>query len=250
MRFSILLWLAASLALVARAEDCPAAFAKGACILFQGDSITDGGRWRNSNDPNHIFGQDYAYLIAAECGSHCPERGLTFINRGISGNRVSDLAARWQQDTIALKPDVLSILIGVNDIHGALRNTNHVSAEAFEKTYDQILAEARTANPQLKIVLCEPFILPGKANQGQWDEWQADLKSLQAVIEQLGVKYHAPVVHFQPVFDAAAKRAPVEYWIWDGIHPTYAGHQLMADEWLRTVCAAWPEKPAHHHFWK
>jgi len=236
-----LLLLAVHLAGPTRASEIPAAFTKGARILFQGDSITDGNRGRSA-DPNHILGHGYVFIIAADFGGHFPERDLTFINRGISGNTVSNLAARWQKDTLDLKPDVLSILIGVNDVGHAQQNRNHVSAEEFGKQYDQILAEARAANPQLKLVLCEPFILPGKANKDHWEEWQADIKSLQAVVEKLAAKHHAPVVHFQKVFDDAVKRAPVDHWIWDGVHPTYSGHQLMADEWVRTVRAAWPEK--------
>jgi lysophospholipase L1-like esterase len=202
--------------------------------LFQGDSITDMGRGRSA-DPNHILGHGYAFLIAARYGAAYPQRHLTFINRGISGNKVPDLAARWQRDTLDLKPDVLSILIGVNDVGFAMRNTNRVSAELFETNYDRILTEARAANPALKIVLCEPFILPGKSNQNHWNEWQADIKSLQSVVQRLAAKYHAPVVHFQNIFDQASKRGtPDDYWIWDGVHPTYSGHQLMADEWVRT----------------
>lgn len=242
MRFWTLLWLAAGLALAGRAEECPAVFTPGACILFQGDSVTDGGRARAGQTTDRIYGQDYALLIVADCDGHFPERKLNFLNRGCSGNRVSDLAARWQIDTLDLKPDVLSILIGVNDVYTSILRTNQLSVEAFEKNYDQILAEARAANPQLKIILGEPFILPGTITRAHWDEWQTGIKSLQPVIEQLGVKYHAPVVHFQEAFDAAVKRAPAEYWIWDGLHPTAAGYQLMADEWLRTVRAAWPEK--------
>ena len=89
-------------------------FPRGTRLLFQGDSITDGGRGR-SQDPNHILGQDYAYLLAASCGGHYPDKDWVFLNRGVSGNTVTDLAARWQNDTLALKPDILSILVGVND---------------------------------------------------------------------------------------------------------------------------------------
>ena len=86
-------------------------------------------------------------------------------------------------------------------------------------------------------MLCEPFILPGRANQGRWEDWQADIGKLQKVTEKLAAKYHAPVVHLQKLFDDAAKRAPVAYWVWDGVHPTYAGHQLLADEWVRVYGA-------------
>jgi lysophospholipase L1-like esterase len=208
-------------------------------ILFQGDSITDGNRGRN-NDPNHILGHGYAFLIAARFGAQYPERGLTFINRGISGNKVPDLAARWRKDTVDLKPDVVSVLIGVNDIWHTLNAGQAVSAEKYEAGYDQLLADTVTALPKAKLVLCEPFILPGNATKGQWELWLAHAKQFQAIVEKLGAKYHAPVVRFQKVFDDAVKRAPAEYWIWDGVHPTCAGHQLMADEWARTVSATWP----------
>jgi lysophospholipase L1-like esterase len=207
-------------------------FPRNARILFQGDSITDGNRGRTA-DPNHILGHGYQFIIASEFAGRFPELNLTFVNRGVSGNKVTDLAARWQKDTLDVHPDVLSVLIGVNDVNAGMRATNRVSAERFEGDYDNILAQARAANPQLKLMLCEPFILPGRANQGHWEEWQADIRKLQQVVEKLAAKYQAPVVHFQKVFDEATNRAPVGYWIWDGVHPTYAGHQLMADEWVR-----------------
>lgn len=209
-------------------------------ILFQGDSITDGGRGRNGH-PNHVLGHSYAYLIAARYGADFPERKLVFFNRGVSGNKVPQLAERWQKDTIDLKPTVVSILIGVNDIWHPLNDGKDVSAEEFEAGYDKLLATTVAALPGVKLVLGEPFILPGKATSPKWDEWQPHLRKFQAIVEKLAVKYHAPVVHYQKLFDNAVKRAPAEYWIWDGVHPTYAGHQLMADEWIRTVNVTWPK---------
>ena len=207
-------------------------------ILFQGDSITDGGRGRGG-DPNHALGHSYAFLIAARYGASLPERHLVFFNRGISGNKVPQLAARWQKDTLDLKPTIVSILIGVNDIWHPLNDGKEVSAEAFEAGYDKLLADTVAALPNVKLVLGEPFILPGKATSPKWEVWQGHLKKFQAVVEKLGKKYNAPVVHYQKMFDNAVKQAPAEYWIWDGVHPTYAGNQLMADEWIRTVNATW-----------
>lgn len=218
---------------VQAAELPPPIFEAGERVLFQGDSITDGNRGRNE-DPNHILGHGYAFLIAARYGAAYPDRRLTFLNRGISGDRVVDLAARWRADTIELRPDVLSILIGVNDI---LRVGLTIPVETYEKTYDQLLADTRAANPQVKLVLCEPFILPHRNIMSNWDDSIATMRRFQAVVERLGAKYQAPVVHFQKMFDEAVRRAPADYWIWDGVHPTYAGHQLMADEWVRTVTA-------------
>ena len=214
------------------ASEAIPAFSDGARILFQGDSITDGNRGRNT-DPNHILGHGYQALIASRYSADFPERHLTFINRGISGNQVSDLARRWQTDTIDLKPDLLSILIGINDLgHG-------VTAEDYETQYRQLLADTMKALPHVRLVLCEPFGLPVGRKAGDGDNYRAELVVRQAIVARLGVEFQAPVVHFQKVFDEALKRAPADYWIWDGVHPTYAGHQLMADEWVRTVQTAW-----------
>jgi lysophospholipase L1-like esterase len=217
-----------------------ATFAPEARILFQGDSITDGGRGRN-NDPNHVLGHSYAFLIAAKYGAALPERQLTFFNRGISGNKVPDLINRWQKDAIELKPTVVSILIGVNDIWHPLNDGKEVSVEKYEAGYDQLLTETRAALPEAKIILLEPFITPGRATSPKWDEWQQHLKQFQAVVARLGAKHNAPVVKLQAAFDAACQKAPAEYWVWDGVHPTAAGNQLIADEWVRVATATWPE---------
>jgi lysophospholipase L1-like esterase len=218
-----------------------ATFAPEARLLFQGDSITDGGRGRNS-DPNHVLGHSYAFLIAAKYGAALPERQLTFFNRGISGNKVPDLINRWQKDAIELKPTVVSILIGVNDIWHPLNEGQEVSVEKYEAGYDQLLTETRAALPEAKIILLEPFITPGRATSPKWDVWQEHLKKFQAVVAKLGAKHNAPVVKLQAAFDAACQKAPAEYWVWDGVHPTYAGNQLIADEWVRVATATWPER--------
>lgn len=233
-----LLCLGAALFHTVSAAELPAAFANGTRILFQGDSITDMNRGRNA-DPNHLLGHSYAFLIAAEIGAHFPEKNLTFINRGISGNTVTDLAGRWKKDTLAEKPDVLSVLIGINDIGSAFRANKRVDAAAFEATYDQLLAAARAENPKLKIVLCEPFVDQGRSTNSRLADWQEDVKKLQAAVNRLAKKYQAPVVNLPKVFEDAKKRAALSYWIWDGVHPTYAGHQLVAEEWLKCVREAW-----------
>jgi lysophospholipase L1-like esterase len=210
-------------------------FFEGARILFQGDSITDGNRGRNT-DPNHILGHGYQALISSRYGADFPESNLTFINRGISGHRVSDLARRWQTDTIELKPDILSILVGINDLNSG------VSAQQFEQQYDQLLAETIKSLPNVRLVLGEPFGLPVGRKKSNWETHRIQLEERIAIVNKLGQKYHAPVVHYQKMFQNATNQAPAEYWIWDGVHPTYAGHQLMADEWIRTVKDFWPKK--------
>ncbi len=207
-------------------------------ILFQGDSITDGGRQRTGNDYNHIMGQDYGYVLAAQLGAEYPDRNLTFLNRGISGERVIDLAARWQTDTLDLRPNLLSILVGIND---TLANGDRAeTVEQYETTYDSLLAKTIAALPAIKIVLGEPFILPVGKYKEDYATQLAEVKKRQAVIEKLASKYHLPLVPYQAIFDEACEKAPADHWSWDGIHPTYAGHGLMAQEWLRTVNTFWP----------
>ena len=236
----LLLALAANVCAKPSLDPLAPRFPPGTRILFQGDSITDGGRWQNSEDPNHTLGQDYAYLIAADCGGRFPDGGWTFLNRGISGNTVPDLAGRWQKDTLALKPDILSVLVGVNDAASVVNSSGGkggVTAAQYEQIYDQLLQQTRAANPQVKLVLCEPFIAQTGHILEHPQEWNAEIKLRQEVVARLAAKYHVPVVHFQAVFDAAISQSkqPVTFWVWDGIHPTYAGHRLMADEWLRVV---------------
>jgi len=210
------------------------AFAAGSRILFQGDSITDGNRGR-SLDPNHILGHGYVFIIAARHGATFPQLKLEFFNRGISGNTVLDLEKRWQKDTLDLKPDLLSILIGVND------NGRKVPLDQYEQTYDRLLTQARQANPKLKLVLCEPFGLPMGKHKADWDAWNDSLAKRREIVARLAAKYDAALVKFQEAFDQAAKRAPAEHWIWDSVHPTYSGHQVMADAWEAAVRAKWPE---------
>lgn len=210
---------------------------KGATLVFQGDSITDGGRQRTGSDYNHIMGQDYAYILAAEIGSEYPERSLVFVNRGISGDRVIDLAARWQQDTIALRPDLLSILVGINDTLATGAKTETVAQ--YEAVYDKLLSQTIAALPNTKIVLGEPFLMPVAKHKADYAAEMVEVKKRQAVALRLAAKYHLPIVLYQEAFDAACAKAPADHWSWDGVHPTYAGHGLMAKEWLKTVDAFW-----------
>jgi lysophospholipase L1-like esterase len=222
---SLLIAMLAFSRIALRAAEPIAAFTPGARILFQGDSITDGNRGRSA-DPNHILGHGYVFIIAAKYGAAFPDLRLDFINRGVSGNTVLELEQRWRQDTLDLKPDVLSILIGVND------DGRRVPLDQFEQVYDRLIVQAKAGNRKLKLVLCAPFVKPtGNISEG--------IRKRQAIVARLAHKHGAALVQFQPVFDEAAKRAPADYWVWDGVHPTYRGHQLMADQWERAVREYW-----------
>lgn len=210
---------------------------RGDSILFQGDSITDGGRQKTGLDYNHIMGQDYAYIVAAEVGFESPERNLNFVNRGVGGDWVTDLSARWQEDTIAVHPALLSILIGVNDTLSQRRPAE--TPEQFKAIYDHLLAETIAALPATRIVLGEPFVLPVGKHIATYAKDRAEIEKRQLIVAQLADKYHLPLIRYQQAFDEACKKAPADHWSWDGIHPTYAGHGLMAHEWLKTVDASW-----------
>ena len=214
----------------------PALFAPSARILFQGDSITDGNRGRSA-DPNHILGHGYAFILAAKHGAAFPALQLDFMNRGVSGNTVLDLEKRWPKDTLELKPVVLSVLIGVND------QGRGIPLDQYEQVYDKLLTDAKAANPKLKLVLCEPFGLPVGKRAENWEPWAEGLRQRQAIVAKLAQKHGAALVHFQRAFDDAVKRAPAAHWIWDSVHPTYNGHQIMADEWERAVRVVWSGKP-------
>ena len=207
----------------------------GAVILFQGDSITDGNRGRNT-DPNHIMGHGYAFSIASRVGADYPEKRYQFYNRGISGNKVNDLEKRWRAETLDLKPDVLSILVGVNDSGSVVFKRDPViPIEKYEEIYTSLLEQTKAAFPDILFVLGEPFILKGGRVTDSWEAYHSDIVQRQAIVRKLATKYNSVFVGFQEVFDKACDKAPADYWIWDGVHPTVAGHELMAREWLKQV---------------
>ena len=165
-----------------------------------------------------------------------PERDLTFINRGISGEGVADLAARWNTDTLALKPDVLSLLVGINDTLFRTRaatpspSMNAPTTVCCRKPPRRCRGRGSfSVNPSCCL---SASTRPPTAES-------ALVQQHQAAVHRLGAKYHLPVVAYQRVFEDACKRAPAIHWSWDGVHPTYAGRSLMAQAWLQTTTAAW-----------
>jgi len=211
---------------------------KGDVVLIQGDSITDAGRNRgregHANDRGAL-GSGYPFLIAAQllAAQHDPE--LKIYNRGISGHKVFQLADRWDKDCLALKPDVVSILIGVNDIWHKLDGRYDGTIEIYERDYRALLERTRRELPGVKLVVCEPFVLRcGAVN----DKWFPDFDGYRASARKVATAFDAVFVPFQSMFDEATKDAPPAYWAGDGVHPTIAGAQLMAQTWIDTVSKA------------
>lgn len=210
-------------------------FGNGNTILFQGDSITDAGRDKEKELPNvaRSFGLGYAFLASSALLNALPGKNLTMYNRGISGNKVYQLAERWQKDCLDLKPDVLSILIGVNDYWHKRNGKYDGTVEVYENDYRKLLQETKAKLPNVKLVICEPFYV---VNTSAVDEtWAAPMKEYQAVAKKIAKEFNALWVPFQQVFDEAVKHAPATYWTGDGVHPAMPGAQLMAEAWLRIV---------------
>jgi lysophospholipase L1-like esterase len=207
----------------------------GNTVLFQGDSITDAGRDKEKELPNNprSFGQGYAFLAASALLNALPEKQLTIYNRGISGNKVYQLAERWQKDCFDLKPDVLSILIGVNDYWHMRNGKYDGTVEVYENDYRKLLQQTKEKLPGVKLVICQPFAV---VNTSAVDEtWVEPIKGYQAVAKKLSNEFNTLWVPFQDVFDEAVKHAPATYWTGDGVHPAMPGAQLMAEAWLKVV---------------
>lgn len=217
---------------------------EGVNFIFQGDSITDGNRGRSDWDLNHIMGHGYACNIAGRLAADFPGRHYKFINRGVSGNKITDLADRWQKDALDLNPDVLSILVGINDSASYLKDkSTGVSVKQYEETYRELLKQTRAKFPKVLFVLGEPFTLPFSSSRQEQTERQHDVAERSAVVKKLAMEFNAVFVPFQQMFDKALQRAPEKYWIWDQVHPTVAGHELMAREWIKQV-----QKSKYHNF--
>lgn len=201
-------------------------------ILFIGDSITDGNRGRDG-DPNHELGHGFVFMAAAELGLASPG-SYTFINRGISGHRAAELYGRWEDDALMHEPDLISLLVGVNDVHGMLRNPMLRAFDRFERTYRRIVEDTLELLPGTAFMLCEPFVLPSGWVRGEYDAWQRQIEQVQAIIRRIADDYGQTFVPLQDAFDraSASASAPAAYWLWDGIHPTPAGHALIRDRWL------------------
>lgn len=202
---------------------------QGDIVLFQGDSITDAGRVReNGND----LGKGYALMTAALFNAKFPEKQVIFLNRGISGNRVPDLLGRWQQDCLDLKPNLVSIYIGINDTWRKYDRNDPTSTEQFKTGYRQLLDQ--TASTGAKLLLIEPFVLPVPEDRKLWRE---DLDPKIDVVRELAREFGARLLSLDGIFAQASTRADSAFWAPDGVHPSPAGHALIANEWLKVVGA-------------
>lgn len=206
-------------------------------MLFQGDSITDARRNRKhaatANDQRGL-GRGYAWLAAAGLLTKRPDDELRVFNRGVSGNKVFQLAKRWQKDCLDLAPNLVSVLIGVNDIWHTRNGRYDGTVPIYERDYNALLARTRSALPSVELVVCEPFVLRCGAVK---DSWFPEFDEYRAAARRVATAHGAAWVPFQSVFDRALQYAPPEHWAKDGVHPSSAGTALMAQAWLDVVGA-------------
>jgi lysophospholipase L1-like esterase len=207
---------------------------KDGIILFQGDSITDSGRRREEGYNNAgILGNGYPYLAAGELLWKHADKNLKIFNKGISGNKVYQLAERWDAECLDMKPDVLSILVGVNDFWHTLSGGYKGTVKTYKDDFIALLDRTKQKLPEVKLIIGEPFAVKGvKAVD---DTWYPAFNEYRVAAKEIAARFDAAFIPYQAIFDKASKVAPGEYWTFDGVHPSLAGARLMAQGWLETI---------------
>ena len=204
-------------------------------ILFQGDSITDGGRNKTDIKPNTLayWGNGYAQIAGSHLLKYHPTKKLQIYNTGISGNKVYQLADRWDKDCLDLKPNVLSILVGVNDFWHTLTSGYTGTIDTYKSDYKKLIDRTKQALPDVKLIIGEPFGVLGV--KAVTDKWYPKFNEFRVAAKEIAESYDAAFIPYQSIFDKAIQVAPGNYWTNDGVHPSAAGVTLMAEAWLETV---------------
>jgi acyl-CoA thioesterase-1 len=199
-------------------------------VLFQGDSVTDCGRNRNDTS---CLGNGYAKIVSDMFTAKHPESNVTFLNKGISGNRVKDLQSRWREDCLELRPNWVSILIGINDCWRRYDSNDPTSVDEFASGYRTLLEQIKH-ELQANVILCEPFLLPVPEDRKLWRE---DLDPKIHAVRELAREFGALYIPLDGLFAEASTRAEPSFWLPDGVHPSQDGHDLIAQAWLKAVDA-------------
>jgi len=204
-------------------------------ILFQGDSITDAGRKKDNKDANSTsaLGSGYALLATAALLKQEAGKDLKIFNRGISGNKVYQLAERWDADCLDIKPTVLSILIGVNDFWHKFNGAYAGTTEKYITDFKALLDRTKEKLPNVQLIIGEPFAVNNV--KAVTDKWYPEFDEYRAAAKDIAESYGAVFIPYQSIFDKAQKTAPGAYWTGDGVHPSLAGCELMAQAWLDAV---------------
>ena len=197
-------------------------------ILFQGDSITDAGRNR---DIEEDLGKGYPNLVAARLGLDEPGR-FRFLNRGVSGDRIVDIYARMKRDILNVKPDYMSLLVGVNDVWHELDFANGVDGERFEKIYRMLLEDIFRALPEVKLMLLEPYVMRGEATERYFEVFQAETAQRAETVRKLAGEFGLDFIPLAEPLRELSGNAGTAYFLQDGVHPKPPFHQYIADRWL------------------
>lgn len=198
-------------------------------IVFQGDSITDGGRIR---EQVYDVGYGYPLFVKGYLDYFYPGQ-YELYNRGIGGDQVSDIYARVERDIVALAPDYLSILVGVNDAYNEILNDEkQMDSEGFYRTYDNLIAKIMVAIPKVKIMLMEPFVLESKSRKEDWQDFRRAVEVRSQMARKISEKYNLTYISLQQKFDEVENNAVCDYWLRDGVHPTVAGKELIKVQWI------------------
>ena len=201
-------------------------------ILFFGDSITDAGRDRESDSTIKALGYGYVAHAASRLYESSPVN-YQILNRGISGHRIVDLYARAKKDCWVLEPDVLSILIGINDVwHDLADIPNGVELDRFEKMYRLLLEDTIARLPNTKIILCEPFVLHGYATDKNFEHF-CKIYEYAKVVKALADEFDLYFLPLQDAMNDAAAQYGDSVLLADGVHPTTQGATLIASEWIK-----------------
>lgn len=227
-------------------------------LLFAGDSITDGGRSRNM-DLNHYFGHGYQYIVSSKIAIENIGKNIKFINKGYSGGGINTLYNIWYEEVLSLEPDIISIYIGINDLFKSNTKNAKMNLNRFEGVYDMLLNDTVQYLPNCSIIIVEPIyaiadnpknyidysphilcdkeFVPLNINETEDEKKfrRKEIAEFQNVTRRLADKYNAIFVPLQQSFDDMLKAVETEYLLWDGVHPTLAGHSIIADNWYRTV---------------
>lgn len=208
-------------------------------ILFQGDSITDGMRLKEPErrwDLNNQIGHSYVYMIAGYLGYTRATAGLHFINRGISGESISDIYERRKTDIFSENPDIFSLLVGINESWRINDGDNiPVHMKKFEKLYRMLLEELREQRPDTGVVICEPFVFETERNKVEYKKEFSVVKEISEMLPGITRDYNAVYVTLWNEMRSLCAETGNTCWTWDGIHPTEAGHHFIALKWLEKV---------------
>ena len=211
-------------------------------FLFQGDSITDSGR-----RGDELGGGSYGYptFVEGMLGAKYPNV-FKFVNKGVSGNRSVDMFARVKRDTVNFKPDILTVLIGVNDVWHELRDNamverNGIDADSYFTYYDMFISFVRKMSPQTEIIILEPFVLKASGTEKYWSVFRREVAKRAEKARNLAEKYGLSFIPLQETFDKLSESAPASHWLADGVHPAPAGHCVIAKKIVAAVESEYAE---------